>query len=54
MKTLKNFTGLKCYSEIELSYSEMNSVRGGTSGGGKIPMDEDILIPDPEPGDKNE
>jgi natural product precursor len=54
MKTLKNFAGLNCYSEIELSYSEMNSVRGGTSGGSKLPFDEDILIPDPEPGDKNE
>jgi natural product precursor len=51
MKTLKDFTKLKSYSEIELSYSEMNSVRGGTSGGVKVPFDEDILIPDPEPGD---
>jgi hypothetical protein len=50
MKTLKNFTS---YSEIELSYSEMNSVRGGTSGGSKLPLDEDILLPDPEPGDEN-
>ena len=53
MKTLKNFTGLKSYSEVKLNYSEMNSIRGGTSGGSKLPMDEDILIPDPEPGDEN-
>ena len=54
MKNLKNFNGLKSYSEIELNYSEMNLIRGGTSGGSKLPMDEDILLPDPEPGDKKE
>ncbi len=35
---------------VELSKDEMNSIRGGSNTkGGTIPLDEDILLPDPEP-----
>ncbi len=43
MKTLKSLF-------IPLSKEEMNSIRGGSNTkGGTIPLDEDILLPDPEP-----
>ena len=33
-----------------LSKVEMNEIRGGSGPkGGTIPLDEDILLPDPEP-----
>ena len=33
-----------------LSKVEMNEIRGGSSSkGGTIPLDENILLPDPEP-----
>ncbi len=36
-----------------LSKVEMNEIRGGsTTKGGTIPLDEDILLPDPEPEDQ--
>jgi hypothetical protein len=49
MKAQNGFSRLMIQSEIQLDFSEMNSIRGGISGGKGIPIDEDILIPDPEP-----
>ena len=38
-----------------LSKVEMNEIRGGSRPrGGTIPLDEDILLPDPEPDDQQE
>ena len=43
MKTLKSLF-------IPLSKDEMSSIRGGSNTkGGTIPLDENILLPDPEP-----
>jgi hypothetical protein len=52
MKTLNNFSNI--FKADQLDNSQLGAIRGGTSGGSKLPFDEDILIPDPEPGDKNE
>ena len=51
MRTLNNFS---VSSETELRSFEMKLIRGGSGGSGGILQDEDILIPDPEPGDKQE
>jgi hypothetical protein len=52
MKTLNSFNTI--FKTDQLDNSQLGAIRGGTSGGSKLPMDEDILIPDPVPGDKNE
>jgi hypothetical protein len=52
MKTITSFNTI--FKADQLDNSQLGAIRGGTSGGSKLPMDEDILIPDPVPGDKNE
>ncbi len=48
MKTLKSLF-------IPLSKVEMNEIRGGSRPkGGTIPLDENILLPDPGPIDPQE
>jgi len=44
MKTQETFFSL-------LNKVEMNAIRGGTNTGGAMPIGEDILLPDPEPGE---
>jgi hypothetical protein len=49
MKTKTNFAGLMLQTD-ELSFTQMSSIRGGSEQKfGKTPLDEDILLPDPEP-----
>ena len=50
MKTM-NFFSLQT---DEMTLFEMNAVRGGTNGGDTQPVDEDILLRDPEPGDDDD
>jgi hypothetical protein len=47
MKTLNNFNNI--FKADQLDNLQLGAIRGGTSGGVKVPFDEDILIPDPEP-----
>ena len=46
MKTLNQFSALE---QNSISNYELNTIRGGTSGGGTSQMDEDILLYDPVP-----
>lgn len=46
MKTIDSFYSL-------MNKIEMNAIRGGNNGG-SVPIGEDILLPDPEPGDPDE
>jgi hypothetical protein len=46
MKTYNRLSALE--NSILTSY-QLSAIRGGTSGGGSTGIDEDILIPDPEP-----
>jgi hypothetical protein len=48
MKTRNSLASL--YSATVLDNSQLRSIRGGSEQKfGKIPFDEDILLPDPEP-----
>ncbi len=38
------------YNFSNLDKYEMNAIRGGNNGG-SVALGEDILLPDPEPGD---
>jgi hypothetical protein len=49
MKTINSFDTI--FKTNQLDNSQLGAIRGGTSGGSKLPLDEDILLPDPEPGD---
>jgi hypothetical protein len=43
---------MKNFENNTLSISELYSIRGGHGGGGTtMDIDEDILLPDPEPED---
>ena len=49
---MKKVTSLSNFENNSLSITEMNEIRGGSRPrGGTIPLDEDILLPDPEPDD---
>jgi hypothetical protein len=47
MKTNNSFSTI--FQDNKLDVLQLNIIRGGISGGKGIPIDEDILIPDPEP-----
>jgi hypothetical protein len=48
MKTTNSLASL--YSATILDNSQLRSIRGGSEQKfGKTPLDEDILLPDPEP-----
>ena len=51
MKTLTTFSRLENSS---ITRHELNIIRGGTSGGGTSDFDEDILLPYPDPEEKEE
>jgi hypothetical protein len=51
MKTYNSLNNI--FKTDQLDNSQLGAIRGGTSGGSKLPLDEDILLPDPEPGDEN-
>jgi hypothetical protein len=51
MNTINSFDTI--FKTNQIDNSQLGLIRGGTSGGSKLPLDEDILIPDPEPGDEN-
>ncbi len=44
MKTQENFISFLMESDNLLNKHEMNSIRGGSNGGGTTPIDEDILL----------
>ena len=42
---------MKTFEKNTLSISELYSIRGGVGKGTTMDVDEDILLPDPEPED---
>ncbi len=47
---MQRVESLSDFEKTSLSIAEMNEIRGGSNTkGGTIPLDEDILLPDPEP-----
>jgi hypothetical protein len=51
MKTNTIFSALE---QNSISNHQLNTIRGGTSGGGTSQLDEDILLYDPVPEKKKE
>ena len=51
---MKTTTIFKTLEKNSISRHKLNIIRGGTSGGGTTGIDEDILLPDPIPEEREE
>ena len=51
---MKTTTIFKTLEKNSITRHELNIIRGGTSGGGTSDFDEDILLPYPDPEEKEE